>query len=104
MQTIYKEFADRSIAHEREDGSSYGDYFTLAVKLYKEELSNSDLRLTIHVLVSEFYSYVGDPDDPKRARRAEGTYRRQMKVFTGGPDSKYVRRAVAVIDGFKEPK
>ena len=105
MQTIYKEHADRRIDREREDGSSYCDYFTLDVKLYKEELSARDLSLSVHVLVSEYVSYVGDPDDPKVSRRAmDGTTRRQMKVFTGGPDSKYVRRAIAVIDSFKEPK
>ena len=105
MQTIYEETADRTLDHTREDGSFYCDYFRLDVKLYKEELSARDLSLSVHVLVSEYESYVGDPDDPKQARRAEhGTTRRRMQVFTGGPDSKYVRRAIAVIDGFKEPK
>jgi len=104
MQTIYEETADRTFDHEREDGSSYCDYFKLKVTVFKDELNTHDFRVPLYVIAEEYESYTGDPDDPKTARSSEmPKFRRRLRTFTSGPDPKHVRRAISVIDGFKEP-
>lgn len=104
MQLIYEEEVDRTLDHAREDGSSYYDYFTLKVRLFKDEISSRRLYVPVYVLVEDTESYVGDPDDDPNTRDGVGKLSRQVRTYTTGPDSRNIRRAIAIIDNFKEPK
>lgn len=103
METLYDERKTRDMPQTwvREDGEYKGvDMFYLRVRLFKAEvIVRKDIlgvdRMPLYFLLEEYESYEGDPDNHRG--QVKHTKRR---TYTTGPDSKRIRQAVALCDGF----